>query len=366
MSNSVRLYLTLLEDQPQTISYSLSPDRTEVVLGTSEDRMAGFRLPKMLHLGRFYTPQLCVYRRCYYLQATARPHHYRLVEDPKAGRLFGFSVLTPKLNWEQRANIQELHFENFDPGQASHYILSSRPQLNGPVVYSDPSNPDLTTTENGFGLRGEHVIYTYKISPNGKTVTVAATPNSLITDDLETNDIVRERYFYADQAPYMVGTDYPIYIWVNQEKRYLSNPQRLTENGPTNYELTSQPLDNTARLSPLAPANWREPTLTPNDFINLAFNNTPRLALWQDESLQGQPAVLPSTPPPALTSSPMAFTAVGETTTPPSIWQQWWFWLLVALALLLLVTLIVLLATRRKPAPIAPESISVITTTPGR
>ena len=410
MSSPLSLHLAITGSQPRqisTISYTLSPDQREVILGPSKDQPATFLIGNLppflqekrgLYLGRLYTPQLYLNGRPYYLQATSRENHYQLVDSANSDRLFGFSVLRPGLKWGERADMKSIHFENFNPGSAPQYLLSTRPRSStqaiyspadceGPDDYCGPTNPDLTIQEGGFGLRGPDVIYTYKVSRNGKTVTVAASSKSLITADLETNDTVRERYFFADGDEYRVGVDYPIYIWVDQEKRYLSNPRRLTEDGPTIYELTAQPRENTARLSPMAPSNWREMTVTPNDFINLAFNNTPELALWRDESYQGRPAVVASQragagsidPTPADERSPAApsqnpapafLAAFPQTTvptrvaapppvpppTPPptAFWQHWWFWLLIGLALLLLIILLVIIITRsRSPSTTA-------------
>uniref|UniRef100_A0A6C0IYQ3 Uncharacterized protein n=1 Tax=viral metagenome TaxID=1070528 RepID=A0A6C0IYQ3_9ZZZZ len=418
MSNQLILYVTLVDEGSGgttsrkiiPISYSVSPDRSEVILGTSgRGEAAAFVIDELppflrerrgLHLGRLYTPRLHLDDRSYYLQATHRKNHYRLVSSNDTENLFGFSILQPQLKWQERAEINKIHFENFDPGNVTHYFLETRPRTRDQLIYSPadcqgdenycgPSNPDLTTMEGiGFGLRGQNVVYTYKVSHDKKTVTVAASPSSLVTTDFETNDTVRERYFFADAetGQFRTGTDYPIYIWVDGQKRYLSRPHRLSENGPTIYELTSQPERDTARFSPMTTANWREMNLTPNDFINLAFNNIPELALWRDDSYQGKPIVVSSdnislgasteandeerspyapsqNPAPALLASyPQSASSPPipvlnfsqEPSTPtiatvPPFWTQWWFWLLIGILLILIIILIILLSRPRTP-----------------
>lgn len=386
MSNPLTVYITLVDEGSVDtnsrkiipVSYSLSPDRTEVILGADHTEAAVFVINELppflrekrgLYLGHLYIPQLYIDNRGYYLQVTSRKNHYRLVDEMESDDLFGFSILQPQLKWQERAEIDKIHFENFDPGNATHFFLATRPRSRSRAIYSPTDcrgdenycglfTPDSDGVEGvGFGLRGRNVVYTYKVSPDQKMVTVAATPTFLVTADLETNDTVRERYFFADlqgTEQFKSGVDYPIYIWVNGQKRYLSKPQRHSENGPTTYELTARSEEDTARFSPMTVANWREMTLTPNDFINLAFNNISELALWRDESYQGRPAVVSADNPSLSTVAPALLASHSQTEPTSStivtpFWTQWWFWLLIGLLILLLIVLIVILTRPRTP-----------------
>lgn len=354
------------------LSYSLSTDQKAVRLSPLETTPATFILSlpdflaqRKLYLGEVYLPQMLVNGKGYFLQKTNQNNVYLLTEEPHCS-LFGFSLLNPKSNWADEDVIEKIYFENFTPGDATHYSLESK-NLSGSLT-SPPTAclqscdkcgdvcPDqfkcgsqCTTTLGGlgFGIRGDKVVYTYKVSPDKKSVKVAAVDPMYITADLETPDLVRERYFFIDEEP-TVGGSYPIYIWVDGEKRYLSQPNRLAEMGPTVYQLTPAPEEGTAQLAPTVVGNWREHTFTPNDFINLAFNNTPKLALWRDFSFQGQPAVTSK----KVTSYNNAFALPKTETQGSSQGTQWWYWLLLGLIILVLIIVVVVLVyflTRPKP-----------------
>lgn len=350
------------------LSYSLSTDQKAIRLGPSESSLATFILSlpdflkSKLYLGEVYLPQLLVNGKGYFLQKTNQTNVYLLTEQPHCS-LFGFSLLNPKVNWRDEDEIEKIYFENFNPEDATHYSLQGK-NLSGPLT-SPPTAclescdlcgdvcPDqfkcgsqCTTTLGGlgFGIRGDKVIYTYKVAPDKKSVKVAAVDPSYITADLETPDLVRERYFFIDGEP-TVGGSYPMYIWVDSEKRYLSQPNRLSEMGPTVYQLTQAPEEGTAQFAPANPGNWREYTFTPYDFINLAFNNTPKLALWRDFSFQGQSAITSS----KVTSYSNAFALPKTETQGTSKGTQWWYWLLIGLMILLSVIVVIIVVLMIRP-----------------
>jgi hypothetical protein len=430
MSNTLQFNLNLVssvndprvnrEDDLKSspVTYLVSPNEDQVMLCTNERYpIATFEITDLppflqrvngLYLGDIYMPMIKVNERQYYLSKTERSNIYQLLTPEEVQfpeDLFSLSLFGPELQWGEEDSIKNIFFENFEPeqivdGEIVGFFLNSSVGMipDQQLIYSPTACfDDCLTCGNvcpddyfcldgicmtnldgtGFGLRGNGVVYTYKISPNGKTATVAATDKSMISADLErsgdieTNGIVRERYFFADydveEEGFLVNKEYPIYIWDNGQKKYLSNPNRLTENGPTVYQLTYESQPDTAVFSPMTTANWRELTLTPGDFVNFAFNNTPRLSLWNNPSFEGVPAVTESvetfTQPP--TEAPFATpvtTPFQNNRTPPvatteepvreniPFWKQWWFWLIIALLLILLIVFIIVL-TRRSSSP---------------
>lgn len=366
-SENLGLLITFIDSAGRNpVRYTLSPNKKEVIIGGRSckeearfyvtDRPNYLNDNNGLYLGQLYNPKLKVDGRLYYLEATGRDNRFKLVEDGAGRGLFGFSIMKPGLKWEEMVEIDTVHFEHLTlPTNVTHWFLTSTEGLRGRVVYSrvdcslrdlfcGASEPDVPKRNgNGFGIRAQEQLYTYKLSPDRKKATVAAVLNSIVSTDLESQDTVRERWFFADSPndQYKVGVDYPIYIWVDGKKRYLSFPERISENGPTVYELTDGPEKTAAFFSPTAEINWREPTVTPNDFINLAFNSTPRLTLWREESYQGQPAVVKAKQP----------LKVKSVAPPPQeeqkgLTSQWWFWVAIAVIAVLIVALIVVVVVK--------------------
>lgn len=391
------------------VTYLISPDQQQVMLcSNNRNQVANFIISDLppflgenngLYLGDVYYPMLSINGQSYFLEQTVQDNVYNLVLPDNVlavENLFSVAFLSPDLQWDEEDTIDNLMVENFNldkvvqnkplegyfvRGSAGQFIYSAAvcPEdceycgNNCPDDYFCTGTECATDNDGvGFGVRGDGFVYSYKIDPNQETVMVAASDQSLITADIETSDIVRERFFYADyqgdEDNFVVGKDYPIYVWVGDQKKYLSNPNRLQDNGPTIYELTNQPQPDGALFSPTTPANWRERELTPDDFINFAFNNSARLALWNDPSFIGTAAVVdaptilesePVVPPPIPNAAPFAtpvtapFRAngtAGTAGTGEPFWRRWWFWLIITIVLLMLFGLVLFFALR-KPAP---------------
>jgi len=390
------------------ITYLVSPNNEQVMLCSNERYpVASFSLQALppflesangIYLGEFYTPMLNLNGQSYYLRNMDRPNVYELIQPEQVQlpeELFSFAVLSQNLNWAEEDLLENIVFENFTPDESviGFFLEDSQGTTpNRQLVYSPTACPGDCTTcgdvcpenyfcrENfcqtdllgvGFGIRGNGVVYTYKISPDGESLMVAAVEDSLISANLETNNLVRERFFFTDYSVdennFVTGQEYPMYIWQNLQKRYLSNPNRINENGPTMYQLTDQPSLDGARFSPMVTTNWREMNLTPGDFVNFAFNDTPRLALWNTLQFNNLPAVVepnlsfaappPFTPPfaapvtagPVMNLATMAPPLPAAAVVASPFWTQWWFWLVISVVLILLIVLILFLSSGSSP-----------------
>ena len=338
--------IQLVNNSSYPISYQVSPDQKQVVLNNAPDSRtpAGFLISDLptflqqmagLYLGKPYYPQVRINNQMYFLQATNRPNVYDLVQtNMDLSKLFGFVLVKPDLNWQTPYDLSNILFYNFSTGSATKFSFNGTPSRNGALVYSPllcPNDcqmcgdvcPDLFNCMAGqcvnnvtqgptFGLRGkgsngQDYVYTYKIiSMNGgQALVMAATLPKYISAQIETNDIVRERYFYTDydgENQFVVGKSYPIYTIINGQKRYLSTPVGPPSSGhpsatpnptssPTLYTLTQNPVSDTAKFSPKTSTNWGQFNLTPDQFPNLAYTEPTSLALWQTSALIGQPAV---------------------------------------------------------------------------
>lgn len=374
-----------------------------------------------LYLGKMYSPQLKLGNDFAYLQPNSSPNTYSASRNIPTGPTFSMALLSPMTEWNRPIAIGNVRFDSFMPGNAQTFTMQSNGSGTIPISpVSCMGNcqqcgycPDqfsctgqrgcvnITGVGPSFGIRGnangEQVVYTYRVMNDNQAVLAPAKPD-FVSADIETDDIVRERYFYADYRQdenyYTAGTTYPIYIVVNGQKRYLSSPQRM-DGGASVYTLTSAPQNNTAAFRPTNEVNWRQFSLTPDNFPNLAYTEPRSLALWQDSTLQtdravrgqgqtnGPVAPVSATPKngcgcngnntqvtAGLNALLAPFSPVlplgaqgsqGNINTPTSIWSEWWFWLILAAIAILIIVAIVLLFRRTEPV-----TTTVVSPTPTR
>ena len=117
-------------------------------------------------------------------------------------------------------------------------------------------------------------------------------PNQISASE-EGSDRYRERWFFTHYLPgqnqLSTGQTYPLYTFINGQKRYISNPVAET------YPLTNNPSGNTLAFKPTGSVNWQDFSLGPSQFLNLALPSTlssPQIALWQNYGTQGLPGQL--------------------------------------------------------------------------
>jgi hypothetical protein len=152
-----------------------------------------------------------------------------------------------------------------------------------------------------FGIRIRDInqgrIYTYTIVGNSLVVHLVSENN--ISALIDTNDIFRERWFYADyigdQDQLTVGQRYQLYTFVKNTKYYISAP--IVSGQMVTYTLSPSIPMNVLTFTPKSTVNWGEYTIKPSEFENLALPNggNVNIALWQNNSVIGSPAVVNST-----------------------------------------------------------------------
>lgn len=200
-------------------------------------------------------------------------------------------------------------------------------------------NPPVT-----FGLRTKNSVITYT---SDASAGYYLSPNQ-ISVDYENTDIsggmpilIPQRWFYIDlpsgQGELFVGKSYPIYIYINNRKFYITMNSQI----PNGFKIILSPMvrPDTLTFVPTKSATWGDFVFTNSDFLNGKFVNGP-IALWQNNSLIGSPAVLDiiQTIQPSKLSS-----------KPKPILAEWWFWLLiVGIILLIIIIGIYFIAKERK------------------
>jgi hypothetical protein len=339
------------------------------------------------YLGQVYHPKIQVDNQQYYLsQVNVGWNIYNLI-PATAGKLndtsslFSFALLNLKVGWGIPDVIANLHLDNIFLNGVIGYRFNAQPALTPKqaLVYS-PANcgqpsqngagptfcgpevcPDGFVSNNNicipvdsvdgvpFGVRTATGIYTYKI--RGNQIDAATVHPDVITADIETNNTVRERWFYAEPSPgqrtLSVGGSYPIFIMANDRKFYLTNPQ-VIDQYVVRYTLSPTVTKDTARFNPTRVIQPQ--TLVDLDqFQNFIVPNQSDIYLWsyQTQPLTTQQAAFLSQP---LTTSA---TTTGNTTTSTPITSHWWFWLLIILAIILLIVLIGgLIYWTRRPKPV--------------
>lgn len=185
------------------------------------------------YLGATYKPTILINNQKYYLSRLENGSYaLKTVSD---NNTFSFSLLNPKINWETPDAIAHLHVNNLTVpnipviGYYFHHqplYKTSQPLTFSPIDCQNCGSdvcPENFTLINSkcvsavtggipIGIRTKQGIYTYKMI-NGKAVAAIASP-SVITSRIETNDTVRERWFYIDPLSdnkLTVGKSYPIY-----------------------------------------------------------------------------------------------------------------------------------------------------------
>jgi hypothetical protein len=348
------------------------------------------------YLGQVYHPKIQVDNQQYYLsQVNAGRNIYNLI-PATAGKLndtnglFSFALLNSKVGWGIPDVIANLHLDNIFLNGVVGYRFNAQPALTPEqaLVYS-PANcsqssqngagptfcgpevcPDGFVSNNNicipvdsvdgvpFGVRTATGIYTYKI--RGNQIDAASARPDVISADIETNDTVRERWFFAEPSPgqrtLSVGGSYPIFIMANDRKFYLTNPQVIDQN-VVRYTLSPTVTKDTARFNPTRVIQPQ--TLVDLDqFENFIVPNQSDVYLW---SYQTQPLVNNGTTRQAVFLSQPVTTQFMSSlnTTPPATTARntttshWWFWLLIILAIILLIALIGgLIYWARRPKPV--------------
>lgn len=359
------------------------------------------------YLGKIYTPKIQLNNQQYYLsQVTDGRNLYDLIpitsnqNASQDNRLFNFALLNSKVGWGVPDVIANLHLDNIFLNGVVGYRFNGQPAITSeqPLVYS-PANCQQPNTNlsgptfcgpavcpedfsaNGgtctlsasvdgipFGVRTSTGIYTYKI--RGNQIYAAAAHPDVISADIETNDTVRERWFFAEPGPgqntLSIGGSYPIFIITNDRKFYLTNPQYVDQNA-VRYTLSPTVIEGTARFNPTQIIQPR--TLVDLDqFENFIVPNQTDIYLW---SFQSQPLVNSGLTTSSLVQNQKSFlnqpvttqyvsalstvppvTGVGQSGTP--ITSQWWFWLLIVLGIILIIGLIIgiIYWSRPKPQPV--------------
>lgn len=265
-----------------------------------------------LYLGDIYTPQLRLGNNYFYIEEVSpRSSTYNLVSTPNP-KCFSFSPTVP--------GTLEVTPYNFP---VSNTLVISGTVT--PITVVSPTQCTETCTNCGwevcpenfscvsgqcatqlpinsaFGIRvkssNQTQVYTYSIV--GNSLVIHLVPTTQISAVIETSDIFKERWFYADYFPgqnqLIVGQNYPLYTFINSTKYYISNPVGVPGTIVT-YQLkpSMSSSDRVLTFKPTSPANWGSFTVTPSQFLNLALpNNTnATIALWQNASVLGTPAVI--------------------------------------------------------------------------
>ena len=363
-----------LSTQPTSFSVDNHPDFLQ--------RNNGF------YLGATYYPKIQFNDKSYYLSLDSNGSY---VLSPNSDpNTLSFNLLNPKINWNTPDPIMNFHTNNLNlPGQSpiiGYYFhqpgLSDQQPLTFSAIDCNPSTthcgedvcPENFSMVNSkckpplgtgipLGIRTNRGVYTYKII-NGKLVAAVAHP-SVITAGIETNDTVRERWFYADPAPgdskLLAGKNYHLYVIFNGKKYYLSNPN-VSSNVVT-YALSQNPNSQSAVFSPTNKVLPRT-TVKATQFNNFVVPGEDTIAVWSHEdelvtspinNIQSAAAKIQTTASKientttAAKNSPVKSSPVKNPTvnvqrnniivpsahkTPSdnnpitsSFWQEWWFWL---------------------------------------
>lgn len=375
------------------------------------DNLSPFLQQKQaFYLGRVYKPKIQVGNQLYYLsQVSAGQNIYNLIpaipgEDNNINGLFSFALLNPKAEWGIPDVIANLHIDNIFLSGVIGYRFNTQPTLTSeqPLVYS-PANCSQSPTSCGpevcpdgfisedntcipidsvdgvpFGVRTTTGIYTYKI--RGVLVDAASAHPDVISADIETNDTVQERWFFAElppgQSTLLVGGSYPIFIMANNRKLYLTSPQRIDED-VVRYALSPTVTEDTARFNPTQVIQ-PQTLVDLSQFENFIVPNETKVYLW---SYQTQPLVNGATQPVVSTTQQTVFssepvttqfvsylnttppiTTAGNTTTGTPITRRWWFYLLIILAIILLIALIGWLFYRTRRSKTVYTPFATITT----
>ena len=331
----IKIFFTFDEKMSSSIEFSLagiSPtagkysvqfiynmNKNQVTLGPAKNlnQIATFSvtgLPQFLetnhglYLGDIYNPRLYINNKYFYLEKVPNQRStYNLVSTPNP-QCFGFSPLTP--------GSPDVTPHNF-PVDTSLTLVSNK----GPITIFSPTKCTSSCTDCGsaicpenftcfggqcqtqidlsssaaFGIRAKEnqtKVYTYSISED--ILTIHLVSEDQISAKLETSNILKEKWFYADYLPgqhkLIVGQRYPLYVHINGDKRYITN----TGNNVT-YRLSTNPDGNTLTFAPQSAVNWGSFTLDQSEFANLYLpdNRGVPLALWQNSSVMGTPAVVP-------------------------------------------------------------------------
>lgn len=257
------------------------------------------------YLGATYRPKIQLGSQKYYLSLIGNGSYaLKLMSDDHT---FAFSLLNPKINWETPDAIANFHIENLSIHSQVPivgYYFYHQPPFNNPqqLTFSPidcndsinfcgteicPENfvavnskcKSLQSTGIPFGIRTNKGVYTYKIL-NGKLIAAVAHA-AIITSGIETNDTVRDRWFFVDPFPennkLVIGKSYPIYVMINGKKFYLENPS-ISSNIIT-YKLNSTPGPQSAKFTPTQIIIPRS-TVSSNQFQNFIIPNEDSFILW--------------------------------------------------------------------------------------
>jgi hypothetical protein len=266
----------------------------QVKLGHSigSGKVATFHLCEELYLGKVYTPKLKIGSDEAYLEH-CEGSIYNLVNTPNS-KCFNF---TPSEGLEVIPN-------NFPVSSPLILVSTGRPI----TINSNEVCPENFTLINGqcatqmpinaaFGIRVRNEVYTYSIV--GNSLVARLVPQNRISSKYETATIFRERWFFADYAPgqsqLSIGQRYPLYVFVGNNKHYITNPVQSGTN--VIYQLSCAMSMNTLTFTPRFTANWGEFSISESEFENFMMpnemnNKNGSIALWQNKTVRGMPAVV--------------------------------------------------------------------------
>lgn len=349
-----------------------------------------------VYLGEIYPLKLVVNRKSYFLERllTGTGKVYYALSD-RCTDCVNITILSLNLYWSTSGNRAKLVPKSFisdlfyTPSTNSSsrqltdeaYFYLYRREIfrstgNTPIAYSPLNcndtcsvcqycpadfmcnNNNLCVTSfssespfQAFGLRTQSSIITY--TRNGKNAYYAS--RNQISVDFENTDtsngtpfLIPQRWFYVDLKPgqgsLRVKEKYPIYIYINSQRYYITISES-TLNG-FKMSLSENITSRTLSFRPLRKANWGQYVFTNDDFVCYddnsscisSFSQTP-IALWQNNSLIGEPAVysIPSPIPIPVPDNPPQV----------NVFIQALFWISLVSIILIIIFIAIFYTTRR-------------------
>ena len=341
-------------------------DREPLVFHTEADS-------QFLILGKIYPVKLRSGDREMYLEPV-KGGLFKPISVP-GDNVLSYTVLQPGMIWGEVYPASQVRFSDTRFENATVKLESGTSGVAVTTLQElQESRPidQISDRSQGFGLRGPDGVYTYTVDDG--EVTVGYVKNQNVSYQVDTQDIVTEKPFYFDYLPgttaLVPGMEYPIYIYIDGDRKYLSSPKRAGPNGPTKYTPTDSPTGDTARLFPTSAFFWREYALTPGNFQNLVYDTPQALGLWNDVTYsqtlatEANPLTGVGAPPGVVAQERVQQAVRAEDTQPLKpvepvvvnppvpIYKKWWFWVLIFIAALVVAALLswlVYFLTKPKP-----------------